>query len=62
MLWGSQDHILPFSHLDAAAAALPHAESHVFSKTGHMPQIERPDEFAAVVQGFLSRVLAGSAK
>jgi pimeloyl-ACP methyl ester carboxylesterase len=62
VLWGSHDHILPFSHLEAAAAALPHAESHVFSKTGHMPQIERPDEFAAVVQGFLSRVLAGSAK
>ena len=62
VLWGSHDHILPFSHLETAAAALPHAESHVFSKTGHMPQIERPDEFAAVVQGFLSRVLAGSAK
>jgi pimeloyl-ACP methyl ester carboxylesterase len=62
VLWGSHDHILPVSHLEAAAAALPHAESYTFSKTGHMPQIERPDEFAALVQGFLSRVLAGSAK
>ena len=59
VMWGDRDHILPFSHLEAAAAALPHAESHVFPKTGHMPQIERPDEFAAVVEDFLSRVPAG---
>jgi cation diffusion facilitator CzcD-associated flavoprotein CzcO/pimeloyl-ACP methyl ester carboxylesterase len=58
VVWGDHDHILPFSHLEAAAAALPHAESHVFAKTGHMPQIERPDEFASVVEDFLSRVSA----
>ncbi|MGN7200450.1 alpha/beta fold hydrolase [Arthrobacter sp. SAFR-044] len=56
VMWGDHDHILPFSHLEAAAAALPLAESHVFAKTGHMPQIERPDEFAAVVEDFLTRV------
>ncbi|MCB5275826.1 FAD-containing monooxygenase EthA [Arthrobacter sp. SO5] len=59
VVWGTHDHILPFSHLEAAAAALPQAESHVFSKTGHMPQIERPDEFAEVVEEFLARRLAG---
>jgi pimeloyl-ACP methyl ester carboxylesterase len=59
VVWGDHDHILPFSHLEAAVAALPHAESYTFSKTGHMPQIERPDEFAAVVEDFLSRVPAG---
>ena len=59
VVWGDHDHVLPFSHLKAAAAALPRAESHVFSKTGHMPQIERPDEFAATVEDFLSRRLAG---
>ena len=57
MVWGDHDHILPYSHLKAASGALPHAESYVFSKTGHMPQIERPDEFAAVVEGFLARHL-----
>jgi len=63
VMWGDRDHILPFSHLEAAAAALPRAEQYVFSKTGHMPQIERPDEFAEVVEEFLSRVpvsLSGS--
>lgn len=59
VVWGDRDHVLPFSHLAAAAAALPRAEAHVFAKTGHMPQIERPDEFAAVVEDFLSRRVAG---
>ena len=59
VVWGDHDHILPCSHLRAATAALPRAESYVFSNTGHMPQIERPDEFAAVVEEFLSRVMAG---
>ncbi|WP_285243204.1 alpha/beta fold hydrolase [Pseudarthrobacter sp. fls2-241-R2A-127] len=58
VVWGDHDHVLPFSHLEAAVAALPRAESHVFAKTGHMPQIERPDEFAAVVEDFLTRVSA----
>ena len=55
VVWGDHDHVLPFSHLAAAAEALPAAETHVFAKTGHMPQIERADEFAEVVEGFLSR-------
>ncbi|MET4136689.1 alpha/beta fold hydrolase [Pseudarthrobacter sp. PvP090] len=59
VLWGDHDHILPCSQLRAATAALPRAESYVFSNTGHMPQIERPDEFAAIVEQFLSRVMAG---
>lgn len=58
VVWGDHDHILPHSHLKQAVAALPRAESYVFSKTGHMPQIERPDEFAAVVEDFLARVAA----
>lgn len=59
VMWGDHDHILPFSHLDAAIAALPNAQSHVFARTGHMPQIERPDEFAEVVQAFLEASSAG---
>jgi pimeloyl-ACP methyl ester carboxylesterase len=59
VMWGDRDHILPFAHLDAAVAALPDAQSHVFERTGHMPQIERPDEFARVVETFLSGSSAG---
>ncbi len=55
VVWGARDHILPAHHLEAATRALPHAESHLFANTGHMPQIERPDEFAALVEDFLER-------
>ncbi len=61
VVWGDRDRILPATHLEAAVAALPHAESHTFERTGHMPQIERPDEFAALVEDFVSRTAAAAA-
>lgn len=54
IIWGDRDQILPFEHLRAAADAFPAARTHIFEKTGHMPQVERPDTFAAVVRSFLS--------
>jgi cation diffusion facilitator CzcD-associated flavoprotein CzcO/pimeloyl-ACP methyl ester carboxylesterase len=60
VVWGDHDHVLPSNHLAAALTALPHAESHLFEKTGHMPQIERPDEFAALVESFLARATRAS--
>ncbi|WP_162236722.1 alpha/beta fold hydrolase [Curtobacterium sp. Leaf261] len=53
VLWGDDDQILPVSHLAAATDAFPAAASHVFPGTGHMPQIERPDEFAERTLAFL---------
>ncbi len=53
VLWGDRDLILPAHHLHAARELLPHAQSHVFADTGHMPQIERADRFADLVRGFL---------
>jgi len=48
VVWGDRDLILPAAHLGAARAALPHARWHLFARTGHMPQIERADQFAAL--------------
>ncbi|BAL89060.1 hypothetical protein AMIS_38400 [Actinoplanes missouriensis 431] len=56
IMWGDRDVILPCAHLAAARAAFPHAQSHLFGNTGHMPQIERPDEFAELVRPMLARV------
>ncbi|GLW28190.1 alpha/beta fold hydrolase [Actinoplanes regularis] len=56
--WGDRDRILPSTHLAAARAAFPHARSHMFRETGHMPQIERPDEFAGLVRPMLAEVAA----
>lgn len=54
VVWGERDVILPARHLRAALQAIPHARSHVFGRTGHVPQVERADEFARLVRGFLA--------
>jgi pimeloyl-ACP methyl ester carboxylesterase len=54
IVWGERDLILPAAHLAAARTLLPHAETHLFPGTGHMPQIERADEFAALARRFLA--------
>jgi 2-hydroxymuconate-semialdehyde hydrolase len=56
LVWGERDLILPSRHLAAARAAFPHARSHLFADTGHMPQIERPSEFADLVRPMLAKV------
>ncbi|MFD0441324.1 alpha/beta fold hydrolase [Streptomyces chartreusis] len=56
VVWGDRDRVLPLSHLAAAEAALPHADTETFAGVGHMPQIECPDEFAARLLRFLDHV------
>ena len=58
VVWGDRDRILPVSHLAAARTAFPAAEWHLFQRTGHMPQIERPAEFAQLVRPLLAQVTA----
>jgi 2-hydroxymuconate-semialdehyde hydrolase len=58
LVWGDRDRILPVSHLEAARLAFPAAQWHLFPRTGHMPQLERPEEFAALVRKLLVQVAA----
>lgn len=53
LIWGDRDRILPAAHLAAARRQFPDAQVHLFADTGHMPQIERPDEFADLVTAFV---------
>ena len=59
VVWGAEDRILPASHLEHARQVFPHAEFHLFEKTGHMPQIEREEEFDALVRRFIGGLEAG---
>ncbi|BDZ44440.1 alpha/beta fold hydrolase [Naasia aerilata] len=52
VVWGARDLILPAVHLEAAKTALPHARTHLFLDTGHMPQIEQAEAFAELVRDF----------
>ncbi|HET7415881.1 MAG TPA: alpha/beta fold hydrolase [Arthrobacter sp.] len=55
LVWGGADRILPASHLEAARKAFPQAEYQLFEDCGHMPQIEKEEEFDALVEEFLAR-------
>ncbi|MPZ81744.1 MAG: alpha/beta fold hydrolase [Actinophytocola sp.] len=59
VVWGSHDLVLPAIHLEAAKVLLPHARTHLFADTGHMPQIERAEEFAQLVRGFWADSVPG---
>jgi pimeloyl-ACP methyl ester carboxylesterase len=52
VVWGDRDLILPAAHLEAARNLLPYARSHLFERTGHMPQVERAEEFGKLLADF----------
>lgn len=56
VVWGDDDRILPPHHLEAAAAALPRARTHLFVDAGHMPQVEKAEEFASLAGAFVDEV------
>ena len=54
-IWGRQDAVLPIHHLAGAKDVFPQAESHVIERCGHLPMIERTEEFLAATLPFLGR-------
>ncbi|MGB2572142.1 alpha/beta fold hydrolase [Micromonospora citrea] len=54
IVWGDRDLILPAAHLDAARARLPKARTHLFTDCGHLPQVERAEEFHRMLVDFLA--------
>ena len=54
VIWGAQDRILPVAHAHRAAKRLPDARLRIFGLCGHLPNVERAEEFNALVLDFLS--------
>jgi len=55
---GRHDWICPVEESQEIHRLLPHAELHVFERSGHSPQAEEPDALFARLRSFLDRVLA----
>ena len=51
--WGERDRVVPVDHGRSAVSRLRRGRLSVLSGCGHLPQVERPDEFAAAVEDFL---------
>ncbi len=62
VVWGDDDRVLPPQHFEAARRLLPDARAHLFADTGHMPQVERPAEFVAVVSAFVDELVGSTTR
>lgn len=49
LLWGERDRVTRYADALVAARHLPHARLVAFTGCGHMPFVERPDDFARVL-------------
>ena len=54
LLWGEQDRIVPRSYADKFAHAIPgRTEIRVIAGAGHLAELDRPDEVAAAILGWM---------
>lgn len=54
ILWGQKDPIIPVAHGREAHAQLPASHLEIFEDAGHVPQLERPGRFIAVLERFIA--------
>lgn len=54
VIWGGRDRVVPAAHADAARTAIADVRVAVLPDSGHAPQVEDPEAFAAHVAGFLA--------
>ncbi len=54
VVWGGCDYVLPAYQAQAAVDRLPAGRLAVFPDCGHLPHVECPDRFAAVLSEFLT--------
>lgn len=54
IVWGEKDPIIPVEHALETHSQLPTSQLEVFEDTGHVPQLERPGRFIAVLERFLA--------
>jgi pimeloyl-ACP methyl ester carboxylesterase len=53
IVWGERDSIIPVRHGEDAHRAIPGSRLEIFDDVGHMPQLEAPGRFIAVLERFL---------
>jgi pimeloyl-ACP methyl ester carboxylesterase len=51
-VWGEDDRIVDPDYGRAYAAAIPGAQFRLLAETGHLPQIETPDQLLAAITEF----------
>jgi pimeloyl-ACP methyl ester carboxylesterase len=54
LIWGDHDRMFPKEHAFAYQKLIPGAKVVIVPECGHVPQIEKPDVFAAEIEAFVS--------
>ena len=54
IIWGERDRIIPVRHAETAHEAIPGSRLEVFENVGHLPQLEAPVRFIAVLERFIA--------
>jgi pimeloyl-ACP methyl ester carboxylesterase len=54
IIWGERDPIIPRHHGESAHEAIPGSRLEVFEGVGHLPQLEAPGRFIAVLERFVA--------
>jgi pimeloyl-ACP methyl ester carboxylesterase len=61
VIWGRQDAVLPVAAAADAREVMPQAQIQLIDDCGHLPMIERPDQFLGALLPFLDRAEAAAA-
>ncbi len=56
LVWGAQDGLAPLKQARALQKWLPDSTLITINGSGHMPQVERPEEFVAAIMGMTKQV------
>jgi pimeloyl-ACP methyl ester carboxylesterase len=54
IVWGQSDRVIPMAAALSYHRRIPHSRLEIFERTGHVPQLERPVRFNAVLDDFLA--------
>ena len=55
IVWGARDPIIPVRHGEHAHEVIPGSRLEIFKGVGHLPQVETPGRFVAVLERFLKQ-------
>lgn len=53
IVWGEEDRLFPVAYAEAFKDLIPGAKVTTFPGCGHLPQIERKDDFVGAITGFI---------
>ena len=59
VVWGERDRVLPLAQAREAISRIPDGSLALIPDCGHLPQVERPDRLAEILQGFLKERALG---